>query len=154
MAVYSYNQLRQFLSQQSWKDADRETRRVMLEIAGVEGRKDLQRTQSDRQKFSCQELRKIDELWVIASQGKFGFSVTSRIYQSLNYDYFSLAEYVGWRTGDNWLNYNQVNFTDDAPKGHLPLTWVVPSTFWMYWSSRFASAGWKLLLNRIEKCGL
>jgi len=54
----------------------------------------------------------------------------------------------------NPLRYNQINFSLDAPAGHLPLTWLVPTTFWMYWSSRFANPGWKLLLNRLEECGL
>ncbi len=152
MSIYDYDQLRQFLSKQFWKDADIETRRLMLKIAGVEGRRDLLLTQSDIQQFPCTELRKIDELWVKASKGKFGFSVIYIIYKSVNCDYSNLSDYVGWRHGNDWLNYHQVNFADDAPKGHLPLTWLVPTTFSMYWSSRFASAGWKLLLNRFEEC--
>ena len=152
MSVDNYNQLHQFLSKQSWKDADIETRRLMLKIAGVEGRRDLILTQSDIQEFPCTKLREIDKLWDNASQGKFGFSVINKIYKSVDCDYSNLAGYVGWRSGGNWINYDQVNFTGDAPMGHLPLTWLVPSTFSMYWSSRFASAGWKLLFNRLEDC--
>ncbi|MDJ0797945.1 MAG: GUN4 domain-containing protein [Calothrix sp. MO_167.B12] len=154
MPIHDYNQLHQFLSKQSWKDADIETRRLMLKIAEVEGRQDLLLTKSDIQKFPCTELREIDKLWYQASQGKFGFSVINKIYKSVNCDYSKLAGYVGWRSGENWIKYNQVNFTSDAPTGHLPLTWLVPTTFWMYWCSRFASAGWKLLFNRLEDCSL
>ncbi len=154
MSIHDYNLLRKFLFNQSWKEADIETRRLMLKIAGVEGRRDILLTKSDIQQFPCTELQEIDQLWVKESQGKFGFSVIKRIYKSVNCDYYYLADYVGWRNGENWLNYNQVNFTLDAPTGHLPLTWLVPTTFWMYWSSRFASTGWKLLLNRLEECGL
>ena len=152
MSIYDYNQLCLFLSKQFWKDADIETRRLMLKIAGVEGRRNLLLTQSDIQQFPCTELRKIDQFWVKASKGKFGFSVINRIYKSVDCDYSNLADYAGWRNGEDWINYNQVNFTADAPVGHLPLTWLVPTTFSMYWSSRFASAGWKLLLNRVEEC--
>jgi len=154
MTIYNYEPLYQFLSQQSWKNADIETRRLMLKIAEVEGRQDLLLTQSDIEKFPCVELQKIDRLWVKTSRGKFGFSVIHKIYRSVNSDYSQLASRVGWRDEENWFNYEQLNFTSNAPVGHLPLTWLVPTTFWRYWSSRFASAGWKLLLNRIEDCSL
>lgn len=63
-----------------------------------------------------------------------------------------MSERVGWRRGKKWIGCNDVIFTDDAPIGHLPITWLVPTTFWMYWLARFASVGWRLLLERWETC--
>ncbi|NES19350.1 MAG: hypothetical protein F6K41_10575 [Symploca sp. SIO3E6] len=37
MSIHDYNPLRQLLFHQSWQEADIETRRLMLKIAGVEG---------------------------------------------------------------------------------------------------------------------
>jgi hypothetical protein len=61
---------------------------------------------------------------------------------------------VGWRSEKDWIDYNKINFTIDAPVGHLPITWLVPTSFWMYWNARFASAGWRLILKRIAECNL
>lgn len=149
-----YTQLRNLLIAQKWEDADRETRRLMLYIAGADRRKDCLLTQDDIKKFPCTELSKIDRLWVDYSQGRFGFSVIKKIYEEAEKDYAKLADRVGWRNGEKWIGYNQITFSYDAPVGHLPITWLVPTTFWMYWLARFASAGWRLLLERAIECNL
>lgn len=43
---------------------------------------------------------------------------------------------------------------DYSKLSHLlaQLTWLVPSKFSGYWLARFASAGWRLLLNRMIEC--
>lgn len=79
-------------------------------------------TQSDIEQFPCKELQQIDRLWLKTSRGKFGFSVIHKVYQAVNCNYSDLASYVGWREGENWFNYDQINFTNDAPVGHLPVT--------------------------------
>lgn len=65
-----------------------------------------------------------------------------------------LGEKVGWCDYGNWIKYEQINFTHSAPIGHLPLTWVVPSTFSGYWLACFASAGWGRILNRVIECNI
>jgi len=152
MLIPDYTRLNQFLINKSWKEADIETRSLMLLVTGADKRQDILLTESDIQHFPCEILESINDLWVKASHGKFGFSIVSSIYRSVDGDYSKLAELVGWKKGVNWINYDQISFSNDANIGHLPLTWVVPSTFSIYWSSRFASAGWKRLLSRIEIC--
>lgn len=147
-----YTKLHRLLTQSSWKEADIETRKIMLQITGANNRKELLITASDIQKFPCSELKILDQIWTESSNMRFGFSIIANIYEAVNQDYFLLAEQVGWCREDNWINHEQINFTNDAPVGHLPITWLVPSTFSMYWSARFASAGWRLLLNRVREC--
>lgn len=147
-----YIQLSRLLRVQKWKEADIETRRLMLSIVEVERRADCLLTQDDIEQFPCIDLRTIDQLWIHYSQGHFGFSVIATIYREVDRDYQLLAERVGWRRGDEWISYNDVVFNTSAPVGHLPLTWLVPTSFWMYWSARFAKPGWRLLLERLENC--
>jgi hypothetical protein len=147
-----YTQLDQLLRVQKWKEADLETRRLMLSIVGAEQRVDCLLTQNDLEQFPCIDLRTIDRLWVHYSQRQFGFSIINAIYQEVDQDYLLLAERVGWRRGDEWISYNKITFNTSTPVGHLPLTWLVPTSFWMYWSARFAFPGWRLLLERVENC--
>ena len=51
-----YTKLCDLLRSQKWLDADQETRRLMLSIAGANQRKDCLLTQDDLQKFPCSEL--------------------------------------------------------------------------------------------------
>lgn len=153
-SVVDYSQLRALLGAKNWQAADVETRRLMLSIARADRRSDLLLTATDIQQFPCTELRTIDNLWVMCSEGHFGFTVIKGIYEEVGKDYSQLAERVGWRVGEKWIQYQEVNFTGNAPAGHLPITWLVPSSFWMYWLARFASAGWRLLLERAEACQL
>jgi len=84
------------------------------------------------EKFPCEDLRTIDQLWVKYSNGRFGFSVQKRIYQSLGgtskYDekvWETFGDRVGWRKKTNWfergwLYYNDLTFSEKAPEAHLP----------------------------------
>lgn len=145
-------QLQSLLAAKSWQEADRETRRVMLAIAGADKREDILLTQQDIQQFPCTDLINIDRLWIQYSQGRFGFSVINRIYQQVQGNYSLLAQQVGWRNRERWLSYEDLIFDITAPVGHLPVTWLVPTTFWIYWQARFARVGWELLLSHLDRC--
>lgn len=155
-----YQPLYQYLSRKDWLNADLATRELMLKIAQVQRRKDLNPlvddgvllTKSDLEKFPCIDLQRINQLWYQASQGKFSFQVTYQLYQNNDYNYANLANLVGWKQGENWIKFEQIIFSLDAPQGHLPLAWLVPKTFSMYWCARFASAGWSLMFNRWQHC--
>jgi eukaryotic-like serine/threonine-protein kinase len=122
-----YRKLRDYLAQGKWKEADEETRRVMLAVAKREKEGCLDDKSIDN--FPWVDLRTIDQLWVKYSDGKFGFSVQKRIYQGLGgtreYNYNSeiwrqICDKVGWRKGGNWLHYEDITFDKKAPEGHLP----------------------------------
>ena len=120
-----YRKLRDFLAQGKWKEADWETARVILAVAKREEEGWLDIVNIDN--FPCEDLRTIDQLWVKYSDGRFGFSVQKRIYQSLggtrgyNSDIWEkFGDKVGWRKGDRWLYYTDITFDKKAPEGHLP----------------------------------
>ena len=123
-----YSKLRDFLANGEWKDADMETTRCMLKVAEREekGYLDVE----DIENFPCTDLRTIDQLWVKYSDGKFGFSVQKKIYQSLGgteeYSrkvWEKFGEKVGWIKGDRWLSYDELTWIRDTLAhytGHLP----------------------------------
>ena len=125
------SKLEDYLKNQQWQKADRETSRVMLQTMGRE--EDGYLSINDTENFPCADLRKIDQLWVKYSKGKFGFSVQKKIFHSLGstkeYDpkvWKTFCEKVGWMKGGNWLKYEEFTFSIDHYEGHLPF--VFPST--------------------------
>ncbi len=125
---YTYSPLANYLLSGEWRKADEATALVMLKVAGRESQECL-RVQ-DIENFPYSDLRIIDQLWVYASKGHFGFSVQKNIYQSLGgtrkYNkkiWEAFGDLVGWRTGGNWW----MNITYTLPiskKGHLPFRHV------------------------------
>jgi hypothetical protein len=114
-----YTQLRDLLKAGQWEEADRETVNVMLKVTGrvSEGWLD----QASIENFPCTDLRTIDQLWVKYSKGRFGFSVQKRIFDSVNREEGYFGERVGWRKGFFvWKTYQEITYTLEAPKGHLP----------------------------------
>ncbi|MFM7408501.1 MAG: GUN4 domain-containing protein [Cuspidothrix sp.] len=127
-----YHKLCNLLAQGKWKEADEETRQLMLAVMNREKENWLDANSVNN--FPCEDLRTIDELWVHYSQGKFGFSVQKRIYQlcagRLEYQaeaWDKFAEKVGWKKkkllgmGGDWVSEHDINFDITAPPGHLPV---------------------------------
>ena len=79
-----YRTLNGLLKLQKWQEADKETYRLMLRAARAEIKGDLDVEDFDR--FPCEDLCKINQLWLHYSNGKFGFSVQKKIYESLGVD--------------------------------------------------------------------
>ena len=127
-----YSRLRNLLAAEKWKEADQETSNVMLQAAGQkQGWLDT----DDINKFPCEDLRTINQLWLYFSDGKFGFSVQKEIYLSLggtrDYDqkiWEKFGDRVGWRKGGEWLDYYDLNFDKTAQEAHLPLAPLVIKT--------------------------
>ncbi|WP_168163478.1 GUN4 domain-containing protein [Calothrix sp. 336/3] len=120
-----YSQLADYLYQQEWRKADEETSRVMLQVVGKEeqGYFNLK----DIETFPCEDLYIINLLWVVESQGRFGFSVQQDIYHSLGgtkeYNekiWNDFGDRVGWKKGGSWLSYHDYTFNLNAPQGHVP----------------------------------
>ncbi|MFB2973983.1 GUN4 domain-containing protein [Aerosakkonema sp. BLCC-F183] len=129
-----YRKLRDLLKAGNWKEADEETGRVMLKVAGRE--KEGYLIVEDIENFPCTDLRTIDRLWVKYSKGRFGFSVQKRIWESVGgkpgeYDYETFKKFgekVGWyvKEKDNWewKYWRDLTFALNAPVGHLPVVWL------------------------------
>jgi hypothetical protein len=156
----NYTQLRDLLKAGQWEEADQETLAVMLKAAGRE--KEGWLNVESIQNFPCTDLRTIDQLWVKYSEGRFGFSVQKRIWESEGEDYEKFGDRVGWRKGRNvirwnkeWRDYNELTFSTNAPQGHLPI--------WSVWGVGMGlvvevSVGWDVsfgcLFSRVQTCKL
>jgi len=139
-----YRPLQKLLAAKEWRTADKETRRVMLAVAKRE-KEDWLDDESIK-KFPCEDLRTIDQLWVKYSDGRFGFSVQKKIYQSqeVGKDYQKFGDRVGWRVNKTWRLYHELTFSTNAPSGHLPeCGWYVDD---------YLSCG--TFFSRVETCKL
>jgi len=134
----NYTNLRDLLAAKKWKEADEETTRAMLQAAKRE--KEEWFRVEDIDNFSCEDLRMIDQLWLSASKGKFGFSVQKEIYESLggtreyNREVWNkFGNRVGWRKGGSWLYSSDLTYSDEAPKAHLPAGSVERDRYYLGW---------------------
>jgi serine/threonine-protein kinase len=153
-----YQKLQQFLKAGNWREADKETARVMLQVAGRE--KEGWLDSDSINLFPCEDLRQIDGLWVAYSNGRFGFSVQKRIWQECGGKVDSetierLGDRVGWRKEEQWLGKEQLTFSSNAPSGHLPC-WSPPGhlpirDFHPDWGFLFCGSS---LASRLVDCNL
>lgn len=118
-----YTTLQQLLVKQDFLAADRLTLEKLCELAGSTAlqRKWLYFSEVDN--FPIADLQTINTLWLIHSQGKFGFSVQRELWLSLSKNWEKLWPKIGWKTGNNWTRYpNEFTWDLSAPRGHLPLS--------------------------------
>jgi hypothetical protein len=113
-----YTSLDSLLASSQWQKADQETAAVMLKIASRVTTGWLR--EEDIKDFPCQDLQTINDLWVKYSQGRFGFSVQSNVWESIGEDYGKFSDAVGWRHDSDWLEYSQLSFSLQAPVGQMP----------------------------------
>jgi uncharacterized caspase-like protein len=134
-----YSKLEGFLKAGKWREADQATAALMLQVANREQARYLDATSI--QNFPCEVLREIDRLWVVSSEGIFGFSVQKKIYVEScggkpdgKYDGKAMTcfgDRVGWRVKDNWIPYDVVvTFNTKEPEGRLPLRIVGDGEGW------------------------
>jgi serine/threonine protein kinase len=132
-----YASLKEFLTVGNWQEADRETSAIVRNLTGTIRVRDINK--KDIETLSCADLQELDRLWMYYSNNRFGFSIQKDIWISLDgilyYDarnywkfaetYIKFAERIGWAkkswfSDSRWLKYNDLNFSIDAPRGHLP----------------------------------
>lgn len=119
----NYNPLQQLLAVQDFQAADRMTIQKMCELAGPTAvqRKWLYFTEVEN--FPTVDLQTINNLWLVHSEGKFGFSVQREIWLSLGKNWDNFWPKISWKKGNNWTRYpNEFIWDLSAPKGHLPLS--------------------------------
>jgi hypothetical protein len=135
---WTLNDLDELLRAEEWKAADKVTLLLLVDAVGRQGEGTL--TPGAIAQLPCQMLHAIDHLWVEASRGNFGFSVQQRLYQDLaptfdGTDFSNPAnphpfcQTVGWlmvtfpRPLAFFKFYNWLDFSLEAPPGHLPALW-------------------------------
>ncbi|KHG39782.1 WD-40 repeat protein, partial [Aphanizomenon flos-aquae 2012/KM1/D3] len=114
LKTHLLDELDYLMQQNKWKDADTKNSQFILVSAKREKQGYFEL--NDVKNFQCQDLKKVDDLWVKNSKGKFGLSVQKRIYletgNSLDFDwdkerftkwneekYNSFLVTVGWKKG-------------------------------------------------------
>ncbi|HEY9749159.1 MAG TPA: GUN4 N-terminal ARM-like repeat domain-containing protein [Allocoleopsis sp.] len=118
-----YGSLQKLLAQQDFEAADRLTLQKLCELAGPAAvqRKWIYFTEVEN--LPIPDLQTINTLWLVHSEGKFGFSVQREIWLSVGKDWEKLWPKIGWKSANNWTRYPQeFTWSLSAPRGHLPLS--------------------------------
>jgi hypothetical protein len=117
-----YHLLQKLLAQQDFQTADSVTREKFCELAGEAALKRKWVYFTDVEQFPESDLRTIDTLWWLHSEGRFGFRVQRQIWNSLGQDFVKLWPKIGWKSGNIWTKFPQgFTWNLSAPVGHLPL---------------------------------
>ena len=149
--TYRYGKLRDLLVAGQWKEADKETTRVMIEITGKPNMEEI--TPEDLQTFPCNAIMVIDRLWQRYSNNHFGFSVQLGLYQSLGGNMDTIraqqneflqrtSEKIGWRVNGKLIEYDDFDFSN-ASEGALPGDW---------WRSPYGAKMANFFLARLIAC--
>jgi hypothetical protein len=158
----NYSRLQQLLAAGKWQEADEETTKVMLQVAGRESEGWFYL--EDIKNFPCEDLRTINQLWLDYSNGKFGFSVQKEIYESLGgtreYNaqvWEKFGDRIGWIKRGIWMwekgdlicgersSYSRyLTFNMQAPKAHLPSAVLREES----------SGSFRLFISRAKTCNL
>jgi GUN4-like/HNH endonuclease len=121
-----YTQLHSLLTIQNWLKADKETTRLILKAANKKNIYSLKNNEIAT--LPCEDLQIIDQLWMYYSQGRFGFSLQSvlweeiiRINKKANFSSYCILAYkVGWFLEEGWLSFETKLNIETVPKGHFP----------------------------------
>ncbi|WP_395223037.1 GUN4 domain-containing protein, partial [Salmonella sp. SKLX103958] len=92
----SFDLLRHHLSTKNFRQADEETRRLLIVLAGDAAVKRGYVFFSEVQFIPADDLKTIDELWRTHSGDKFGYSVQKKIFKKSNKDFTKFFIKVGW----------------------------------------------------------
>lgn len=157
----NYQILRDLLKESQWEEADKETIRIMLFITNRVSQGWL--TSNSIKNFPCKDLYTIDQLWVVSSGGKFGFSVQIKIWEACGqptssgkgWDQFCIE--VGWKNSidQGCYSYNDYSILSkkllDAPRGELPYNYWITSA-WGVWTGSGGPSYLAALSQRFADC--
>ena len=117
-----YSPLQRYLLNKCYEDADRFTSSKLRELAGEKAVRRGYVYFSEVESIPSIDLLTLDKLWVVYSRGKFGFTVQSKILDSLGGRYDKLWPRIGWKKDGIWTRYPKAfNWSIEAPNGHMPL---------------------------------
>ena len=138
-----YSQLEDYLKEENWRDADKETTYIFYKVMILEGYENWNEL---LEKFPREVFNKIDEMWIKYSNGRFGFSVQKHIVEK-SYEEVSSWDWIRWNSNEfngafqvhvlkelEWYNgddfawndcfYRDLNFSMNSKEGHLPAMWT------------------------------
>ncbi|NJL40033.1 MAG: DnaJ domain-containing protein [Leptolyngbyaceae cyanobacterium RM2_2_4] len=148
----SYLQL--LMASGRWKDADHETKAILLRVMDREEAGWL--SEEDVSNLPVETLAAIDRLWVRYSNGRFGFSTQSKIWHELNCKTNSwmfaqskseskFGTQIGWYVNNIWLlQWDAFKYGFRAPAGSLPREYIFAlSGWWTYSQQRSGYLLWR-----------
>jgi len=141
-----YARMEAYMAIGNWRYADLQHIRLLEQIGGPgssgnDGYPPLRTDVIDR--LPCNDLLRIDNLWQTYSENHFGYSAQNRAIRNLGISpqilrqqtdqgnwitYDDLAYNLGWkrsreRISDAYYSFHELNFSLNAPQGHLPAGW-------------------------------
>ena len=152
--IYRYEALQNFLKEGKWLEADKETVRLILSIAGQDKLENLR--PEEIALLDCSELQVIDRLWQNYSDNRFGFSIQAQTYHDLGGSIQTTIEQdakliekwgdkLGWRESGNWIRCSDLDYSENAAEGGLPGLW---------WNSPYGSKMTNYFLARLMNCNI
>jgi hypothetical protein len=119
-----YSDLQTCLALEKFLEADKLTVEKLCQISGALAIKRGWLYFSEVDKIPVQDLQTINNLWLIFSEGKFGYSVQRELWLGVGKNWEKLWTKIGWKKANNWTRYPNEFIWDvtDAPRGHLPLS--------------------------------
>jgi GUN4-like/ARM-like repeat domain, GUN4-N terminal len=122
-AGMDYRPLQRLLAEQNFLEGDRLTLQKMCELSGAAALKRKWLYFSEIEGLPITDLQTINQLWLVHSEGKFGFSVQRQLWLSVGKNWDSLWPKIQWKSGKTWTRYPGGFVWDlSAPRGHLPLS--------------------------------
>ncbi|EFN59265.1 hypothetical protein CHLNCDRAFT_19181, partial [Chlorella variabilis] len=118
-----YSSLRDLLKEGKWREAEDETRELLIQAAGPAAVRRGWVYFSEVKFIPADDLRTLDELWRAASGGKFGYSAQREVWVQKARQWPKFFKAIDWVQGENNVKWpSEFNYSADAVKGHLPLT--------------------------------
>ncbi|MEH2374274.1 GUN4 domain-containing protein [Nostoc sp.] len=135
--LMGYTNLENLLTSKEWKKADYQNIHIMREVLSLSSNEYM--SSQDLERFPCNDLCMINDLWMKHSDNKYGFSVQKEIYERVcgekkifdSEAWCKFGKQVGWYKKGEWMDDNNYkNGWKDAPKGYFPLDGSVSGEDW------------------------
>lgn len=120
----AFSKIEQALEKNDWKEADQETKNLVLDLAKPSDKNNLQN--EDIENISCPDIKHINHLWEKFSQNKFGFRIQQSIWEESRKHYNTFSKKVGWSNNYDHLKFASTTIDKiDKPDGHLPAAYTI-----------------------------
>ncbi|MEB3331240.1 MAG: GUN4 domain-containing protein [Synechococcaceae cyanobacterium] len=114
--------LQRHLALQEFEAADRLTSEHLRQLAGPAAVARGYVYFSEVAAIAGLDLESLDRLWLVYSQGRFGFSVQGRLLAACGGQWERLWPRLGWKSDGVWTRYPAAfTWSLEAPEGHMPL---------------------------------